>query len=236
MRTALEQLLADAGASLHEPRRPFDVPDALRRLAHDAGYTLPPVHVPAVSRARHRLTVVARWQLSQPGAAFHLENLTAELGDERNAMQRRNAELAWDCDPAELELDIEGAQVFACMLYLADHPESAQFWWQFAAGAGNRAAAYCLYLRHLSLGETREATHWLHQLQWVFDDGPSDDFLEALETFAGYVGRHGSAATVPTGGLEADVERLADSGDTGGLVCRPTRQLAARLHHLAEQS
>ncbi|MBL1093138.1 MULTISPECIES: hypothetical protein [Streptomyces] len=44
------------------------------------------------------------------------------------------------------DLDVDGAQVFACMLSLADHPESAQFWWQFAAGAGNRAAAYCLHL------------------------------------------------------------------------------------------
>ncbi|WP_331762387.1 hypothetical protein [Streptomyces sp. NBC_01508] len=219
--TALDQLLADAGASLHEPRRPFDVPTALRRLAHDSGYTLPPAHTPPVSRARHRLSVVTRWQLNQPGAAFHMERLTDELGED-------------DSQHTPLKrLDIEGAQVFACMLYLADHPESAQFWWQLAAGAGNRAAAYCLYLRHLALGEMREATHWLHQLQWVFDDGPSDAFLQGVETFAGYVGRHGSAATVPTGGLEADIERLADSGDTGGLVCRPNQQLADRLNDLA---
>ncbi|MFC9431412.1 hypothetical protein [Streptomyces sp. NPDC056987] len=223
MSAALEQLLADAGASLHEPRRPFDVPTALRRLARDAGYTLPPTQMPLSSKARHRLTVISRWQLSQPGATFHMERLTAELGDD--GTDGHHAPLK--------QLDIEGAQVFACMLHLAGHPESAQFWWQLAAGAGSRAAAYCLYLRHLALGETREATHWLHQLQWVLDDGPSDAFIKGLELFAGYIGRHGSDATVPTGGIEAEVERLADSDGTGGLVCRPNQQLTDRLHDLA---
>lgn len=217
MSTAFEQLLADAGASLHEPRRPFDVPKGLRRLAQDAGYTLPPTPVPLISKARHRLTVVARWQLSQPGAAVHMEHLTATVDEALPDAQHM---------PPPETLDFEGAQVFACMLYLAGHPESAQFWWQFAAGAGQRSAAYCLYLLHAGLGEMREAAHWLHQLQWGLDDGPSDVFLQVLEAVAGYVGRHGSAATIPTGGIEAEVERLADSGDTGGLVCRPNRQLA----------
>lgn len=35
-------------------------------------------------------------------------------------------------------------------------------WWQFAAGAGQPAAAYCLYLHHLAQGEQVTA-QWWHQ-------------------------------------------------------------------------
>ncbi|MFD6750935.1 hypothetical protein ACFWDC_38360, partial [Streptomyces anthocyanicus] len=59
-------------------------------------------------------------------------------------------------------LDVDGALVLAYLLHLTGHPESAQFWWQLAAGAGHREAAYCLHLHHLALGEAREAWHWLH--------------------------------------------------------------------------
>ncbi|WP_406011821.1 hypothetical protein OG520_01125 [Streptomyces sp. NBC_00984] len=118
------------------------------------------------------------------------------------------------------------------MLYLADHPEGAMFWWQLAAGAGHQAAAYCLCLHHLSLGEPDEAAHRLHQLQRS-PDGPSDEFVKALERFAGYVARRGSTTGVPTGGLEAEIERLVVTGHDGGLVCRPDQRLAERLHELA---
>ncbi|MFE4800038.1 hypothetical protein ACFRFL_34685 [Streptomyces sp. NPDC056708] len=47
----------------------------------------------------------------------------------------------------------------------------------------------------------------------------SHEFIHGLEHFAGYVGRHGSNATVAT----------------GGLVCRPD-QLADRLHELSCRS
>ncbi|NUK85751.1 hypothetical protein [Streptomyces lunaelactis] len=48
-------------------------------------------------------------------------------------------------------------------LNLAGCREAAQFWWQFAAGAGNPTAAYCLYLLHLGRGERRDAEHWADQ-------------------------------------------------------------------------
>ncbi|MCX4792083.1 hypothetical protein OG369_40295 [Streptomyces sp. NBC_01221] len=149
MSATVEQYLAEAGPSAHEPRRAFDVAAGLHRLARDAGYVRPALQVPQSSRAHRRLTVVSRWCLTQPGAVTHIERLAAELGEDGS-----------DANRAPLKnLDIEGAQVFACALYLADHPESALFWWQLAAGAGHGAAAYCLYLRHLGLGESREATH-----------------------------------------------------------------------------
>ncbi|MEV0696014.1 hypothetical protein [Streptomyces sp. NPDC050388] len=56
-----------------------------------------------------------------------------------------------------------GAWVLGCVLQLADADEGARFWWQYAAGAGDDAASYCLYLHHQALGETYAANFWLEQ-------------------------------------------------------------------------
>ncbi|MEU3822406.1 hypothetical protein AB0E74_22700 [Streptomyces sp. NPDC030392] len=61
------------------------------------------------------------------------------------------------------------ALVLACVLQLTDTDDGARFWWQYAAGAGQAAAAYCLYLHHLSLGETHTARWWHKQTN---DIGP----------------------------------------------------------------
>ncbi|MER6342572.1 hypothetical protein ABT258_37590 [Streptomyces tendae] len=55
------------------------------------------------------------------------------------------------------------ALVLACILQLTDTDEGARFWWQYAAGAGLAAAAYCLYLHHLALGERHTAEWWHRQ-------------------------------------------------------------------------
>lgn len=60
--------------------------------------------------------------------------------------------------------DPGGALAFACLLFLADMEEGAQFWWQFAAGAGIATSALCLYLLHLRRGELRDAQYWAQQL------------------------------------------------------------------------
>ncbi|WP_328349363.1 hypothetical protein OG800_01570 [Streptomyces sp. NBC_00445] len=54
------------------------------------------------------------------------------------------------------------ALVLACVLQLTDTDDGARYWWQYAAGAGQPAAAYCLYLHHLALGE-RAAAAWWHR-------------------------------------------------------------------------
>ncbi|WP_121830355.1 hypothetical protein [Streptomyces sp. S1] len=56
--------------------------------------------------------------------------------------------------------DPRSALVLACVLQLTDTDDGARFWWQYAAGAGHSAAAYCLYLHHLALGETHTARWW----------------------------------------------------------------------------
>ncbi|MEU3862740.1 hypothetical protein AB0F03_36460 [Streptomyces sp. NPDC028722] len=54
------------------------------------------------------------------------------------------------------------ALVLACVLQLTDTDDGARFWWQYAAGAGQPAAAYCLYLHHLAADEDTPA-RWWHQ-------------------------------------------------------------------------
>lgn len=56
-----------------------------------------------------------------------------------------------------------GARVLGCLLQLAHSEESARFWWQYAAGADDAPAAFCLYLHHLALGEIGEADWWYAQ-------------------------------------------------------------------------
>ncbi|MFJ8535446.1 hypothetical protein [Streptomyces sp. NPDC093591] len=67
-----------------------------------------------------------------------------------------------------------GALTFACLLYLAERHEAAQFWWQFAAGADSSTAAHCLYLHHLQYSELRDAGLWYDQTRELrrLDDNP----------------------------------------------------------------
>ncbi|GGY12002.1 DUF6207 family protein [Streptomyces minutiscleroticus] len=56
-----------------------------------------------------------------------------------------------------------GAWILGCVLQLADAEDGARFWWQYAAGAGDVAACYCLYLHHLARGDTYAAAFWQEQ-------------------------------------------------------------------------
>ncbi|MEW1722145.1 hypothetical protein [Streptomyces sp. NPDC093109] len=60
-------------------------------------------------------------------------------------------------------IDPEGAVVFAALLQLTGHHEAARFWWQFAAGGGNRTAAFCLFLTHRRSAEFKDAAYWRAQ-------------------------------------------------------------------------
>ncbi|MEU0382238.1 hypothetical protein ABZ093_33850 [Streptomyces cyaneofuscatus] len=67
-----------------------------------------------------------------------------------------------------------GARVLGCILQLAESEENARFWWQYAAGAGDPAASYCLYLHHRALGEHAPA-RWWHEQTELLQDTPSTD-------------------------------------------------------------
>ncbi|MGP4083864.1 DUF6207 family protein [Streptomyces sp. KR55] len=56
-----------------------------------------------------------------------------------------------------------GAWILGCVLHLAHAEDGARFWWQYAAGAGDAAASYCLYLLHLAHGDTHAAAFWHEQ-------------------------------------------------------------------------
>ncbi|MBK3554618.1 hypothetical protein JHN51_33440, partial [Streptomyces sp. MBT61] len=67
-----------------------------------------------------------------------------------------------------------GARVLGCILQLAESEENARFWWQYAAGAGDPAASYCLYLHHRALGEHAPA-RWWHEQTELLRNTPSTD-------------------------------------------------------------
>ncbi|MFG2716399.1 hypothetical protein ACGFX2_38645 [Streptomyces goshikiensis] len=67
------------------------------------------------------------------------------------------------------------ALILACVLQLTDTDDGARFWWQYAAGAGQPAAAYCLYLHHLALGETHTARWWRTQTDQTQTDPANPD-------------------------------------------------------------
>ncbi|MBT2450782.1 hypothetical protein J7F03_27660 [Streptomyces sp. ISL-43] len=216
MTTPIDELLDDA--RLPTPARShFDVGAALRRLARDAAKAQAPAQdIERAAEAAQSLIVVSRWLLNQPNAAHHVDRLANSAKD----------------------LDIEGAAVFACLLHLTGHPESAQFWWQLAAGAGHRAAAYCLHLHHRALGESREAKHWRRQVMQapIAPWDLTDTFLDGICTFARYVGANGSEATGPTGVLEMEVDRLAEDGEDACIIVpRPDRRLADHLLDFARR-
>ncbi|MFF8960840.1 hypothetical protein [Streptomyces sp. NPDC014894] len=90
-------------------------------------------------------------------AAAHLETLSAKVVTTPDTVAAMSH---FDNAP---RIDPAGALTFACLLYLSDAAEGAQFWWQFAAGAGVATAAYCLYLHHTQCSETEMARFWFDQ-------------------------------------------------------------------------
>ncbi|UCM89196.1 hypothetical protein [Streptomyces marincola] len=90
-------------------------------------------------------------------ATHHLVTLCRTVVGRAGALQHMAAPLGGRVP------EPEGARVLGCALQLAGREDSARFWWQFAAGAGDGVAAYCLYLHHLILGESWEAALWHRQ-------------------------------------------------------------------------
>lgn len=141
-------------------------------------------------------------------------------------------------------LEPPGARVLGCVLRLASHPDCAQFWWQFAAGAGDPAAAYCLYLHHMSLGEDAQAHGWLNwwheeactQAPPVVDplheDAPTDhEMAIALRVLRGFNKERDLPA--PVRAVLAYVPRAMDYRDDLELdLPLPEPGFAARIEHL----
>ncbi|MEV5976462.1 DUF6207 family protein [Streptomyces sp. NPDC052114] len=85
------------------------------------------------------------------------------------------------------------AWLLGCTLQLASADTGARFWWQYAAGAGDDRASYCLYLHHLSLGDSHAAGFWFHQSGIATQDSDTDIplFLRILTRLVPAAGRRG---------------------------------------------
>ncbi|WP_053914072.1 glycoprotein [Streptomyces sp. SCSIO 75703] len=124
----------------------YDTDRALRRVtaladSSAAGPARPPSPYPtAHEQAAHDLDLAVTLIVDSPQAHVSLARL---VDHER--------------------IEPEGALVFAALLRLAGYGDQAQFWFEFAAGAGNRTAAFCLYLLHQGRAEHRAAAFWRTQ-------------------------------------------------------------------------
>ncbi|MFD7899450.1 hypothetical protein [Streptomyces sp. NPDC059743] len=119
------------------------------------------------------------------------------------------------------QIDPEGAVVFAALLHLTGHRDAAQFWWQFAAGGGNRTAAFCLFLAHQQRAEFRDAAYWRGQSRGPARPGRRTTAPPTLSSLLPETVRHnllsqchrGRHPTLPAP-LEAVINRLrVDSAD-----------------------
>lgn len=134
-------------------------------------------------------------------------------------------------------IDPEGAVVFAALLHLTGHRDAAQFWWQFAAGGGNRTAAFCLYLAHQQRAEFKDAAYWRGQSRHLPGSGRPTAPPTLSSLLPETVGHdllsqchHGRHPTLPAA-LEAVINRLrVDSADEDfGEVPQPDTTLPADL-------
>ncbi|MER6399292.1 hypothetical protein ABT263_25085 [Kitasatospora sp. NPDC001603] len=97
-------------------------------------------------QAAHELDLAVTLVLAQPAAAPSLQ----QLANSRS-------------------IHPEGALVLGALLQVTGRWEAAQFWWEFAAGAGSYTAASCLNLLHRSRGEVRDADWWRDQAEALAD-------------------------------------------------------------------
>jgi len=166
-------------------RDPNQSPGAVDRLLADAhvraGHRGGPAPTAAerIARAEARARAAAPHPAAAPGRSVsRISGPARETGD-RDEDARREldltcvqvvgapraaAALTWLSRPgASRRVEPDGALVFACLMHLVDRAPAAQFWWQFAAGSGNPAAARCLALHHRLDRNLPDARVWSEQ-------------------------------------------------------------------------
>lgn len=168
-------------------------------------------------QARHELDLACALVLNTPPAAACLSRLVNDR-----------------------QLDPEGALVFACLLYLTNRDNPAQFWWQLAAGGGSYTAAYCLYLHHRRFGEYRDAEYWRRQGAVLRNatEPPATITVTVDRPLVPQEVRRDILAQCHAGhrphlpsGLEAVINQLEVDGDDDALggIPRPSERLAGEL-------
>ncbi|MGQ4387943.1 hypothetical protein [Streptomyces sp. SAS_270] len=169
MTSHIDDLLARARLR-HEPYTQADIDAAAARLATRAAASRPgPLEDDASERD------------VSPGeeacAADDLQTLCETVITHTDALADLELFLARGALP-----EPPGARVLGCMLQLSEREESARFWWQYAAGAGDPAASYCLYLHHRALGEHGAADWWHTQTDAVADRDTDEPDTEITTT------------------------------------------------------
>ncbi|MGI3197572.1 sigma factor-like helix-turn-helix DNA-binding protein, partial [Streptomyces sp. GLT-R25] len=173
-----------------------------------------------VTRARRRLSVLTRLCLKDPQAARHLEELTACLGDDGDGNRH----------PPLEDLDTDGAQLFGCMLHLADHPTGPSSGGNWPPAPATSAPPTASTSTTPPTEPAPRATHWLDRLR-LQTTGLDEEFLLGTARFTQWMHEHRPPAAHPS--LLDEAVRLAlHHSDDQPLVCRPERQIADRLHHL----
>lgn len=143
-----------------------------RRIAADRARSA--IGTAGADQARCR-TAANAWDDLVLDAACHvraarcLDDLTWSLAESRDFAELALHARSWPHG-------VDSALLFGCLLHLTDRLEAAQFWFQYAAGAGSRTAAQCLYLHHLARAEVRTARHWKQQARVL----PVEDHLPPL--------------------------------------------------------
>ncbi|WP_086710915.1 hypothetical protein [Streptomyces antimycoticus] len=232
----MAEVLADAFSD-------FDYEASLKRIARLA-----------VSRVTDKMDHCARMVQAESGSRARPQNYGLPVYRQAAAeLDRLSSEVVRDPDTVDAmarlvddrsRIEPAGALTFACLLYLSDRHEGAQFWWQFAAGAGVATAAYCLYLHHAQYSEDDMAQFWycqaflLHHpvgddLSSVIAIGPPTPLSPAPRPVAA------ATAAVPaeTSSWALDHAKLADAvcrldastDEDYGHVPRPDPALAAEL-------
>ncbi|MGW3028284.1 hypothetical protein [Streptomyces sp. NPDC001221] len=138
--TRIEEILSRA-LLVRERTVPRDiVPPSARTTRGDAGsVSMPPPKDSSSMEAAEDLRALCETLVTHTPASAVAEFVTDQVPEPRSAL------------------------VLACVLQLTDTDDGARYWWQYAAGAGQPAAAYCLYLHHLALGESNKADWWHRQ-------------------------------------------------------------------------
>lgn len=193
------------------------VPDAYPTAIATHPGTAPPHAHSEHEQARHELDLACALVLNTPQAAACLSRLVNDR-----------------------QLDPEGALVFACLLYLTNRDNPAQFWWQLAAGGGSYTAAYCLYLHHRRFGEYRDAEYWRRQgavLRGATEPPATitvtvDRPLVPEEVRRDILAQcHAGQRPHLPSGLEAVIDQLAVDGEDDALggIPRPSEGLSGEL-------
>lgn len=206
----------------------FDVAASRRQIAHDVADVL------MFDNAAARAAGIARKTLRAPVSHHPTQHAQAAQNLYDLCVYALHGTDAAEYIAAlanSRRIDPDGALYFACLLYLADVWEGAQFWWQFAAGSGNPTAAYCMYLIHVSRGELRDAEHW------AFQTAELDELAEAgnsTHRVTMAITAHNCRRGRPDPLLREAVQQLAvDPDDDFGAVPQPDPGLADRIEELA---